>query len=62
MNTHRNPTEVFNAAIKCGALSLNVGADDHASNWMYMGDNAEGKALFKNTITRVYMPPVQVTL
>lgn len=60
MDNYRDPNKVFDAAIKYGILSTDANSDYYAADWMYMGDNDEGKALFKNIVTRSYMPPVSV--
>jgi hypothetical protein len=57
---YRDPNKVFDAAIRAGVLSDHPDADNYAADWMYMGDNAEGKALFKNIVSRSYMPPVDL--
>lgn len=53
---HRDPHAAFQDAIRIGRLS----EDEHSANFggrfMYMGHTAEGKALFKNTQTREYLP------
>lgn len=60
MTSFREPTKIFDAAIKQGILSDHPDADNYAADFMYMGDNEEGKALFKNIVNRSYMPPADV--
>lgn len=45
----------FEDAIKEGRLSKNPSDKNYVSNYMYMGNNSEGKSLFKNTLTREYI-------
>ena len=60
MNSYRDPQKVFTSAIKAGVLSEDQRRDDYAGNWMYMGDDEKNRALFKNIVTRAYMPPMYV--
>lgn len=56
MNNRRDPQVVFWAAISAGRLSANPKNVLFAGNYMYMGDDAKGVALFKNIISRAYLP------
>lgn len=60
MNNYRDAQKVFQGAIKSGVLSENQDSEYYAGNWMYMGDDQQNRALFKNIITRTYMPPMFV--
>lgn len=60
MNSYRDPQKVFEAAIKQGILSDDSAQDNYAADWMYMGDDEKGRALFKNIVSRSYMPPMFV--
>jgi hypothetical protein len=51
----RNPQAVFAQAIKQGILSENSEDDNYAADWMYMGDDTDGKAMFKNIVSRGYV-------
>jgi len=55
MNNYRNPQIIFDAAINQGFLSVDSGSDNYAADYMYMGDDADGKAMFKNIVTRRYI-------
>ena len=50
----RNAQEVFEAAIQSGYLSARPGMHHYAGNWMYMSDDENGHAMFKNINTREY--------
>jgi hypothetical protein len=56
----RDPNLVFEAAIKQGVLSTDSEVDNYAGDFMYMGDNSEGKAMFKSIPYRTYLPAVRV--
>lgn len=58
----RNSQMVFQAAIEAGYLSAKPGTEKYAGNWMYMGDDEQGKALFKNIIDRSYMQPLDLVV
>jgi hypothetical protein len=53
---YRDPQAIFEAAIKRGVLSADESADNFAGNYMYMGDCHEGGAMFKHSLTRMYLP------
>jgi hypothetical protein len=44
----------FDAAIDAGRLSADFAASNYAGRYMYMGTDADGRALFKNSLTRQY--------
>lgn len=60
MNGHREAQTVFKAAIEAGILSAEGGRENYAGKFMYMGDNEQGRALFKNIDTRAYLPAAEV--
>lgn len=59
---YRDPNKIFESAIASGVLSRKENASNFVGNYMYMGDNKEGKALFKHSITRAYLPPAAVVI
>lgn len=56
----RDPATVFEAAIKAGKLSSDENAPNYAGNYMYMGDAENGGAMFKDIVTRAYLPAMGV--
>jgi hypothetical protein len=50
-----NPDQAFDAAIAAGRLSADQSHVNWAGKYMYMGDDASGRHLFKNRITREYL-------
>lgn len=52
---HIDPDIAFQRAIESGRLSDDVTNPLYAGNFMYMGTNSAGTALFKNIITRAYL-------
>lgn len=54
--SYKNPQAVFNAAIKKGVLSTNEATENFVGNFMYMGEAENGGSMFKNIVTRFYLP------
>ena len=52
---YETPITYFNHAIASGRLSGDESAPLYAGNFMFMGKDAAGKALFKNIATREYL-------
>ena len=52
--TLKDPQQAFAEAIEDGRLSTVDGSANDAGLYMYMGTDAAGKDLFKNTVTRKY--------
>lgn len=53
--THKEPQAAFEAAIKSGRLSRTPATPNYSGDYMYMGTYGGGD-LFKNIITRAYLP------
>lgn len=53
--SHDNALTAFERAIASGLLSANTKDANYAGHYMYMGNNNEGKAAFKHSITREYI-------
>jgi hypothetical protein len=58
INRRREANLAFDNALRIGALSSNKGASNYIGDFMYMGHDTAGRALFKNYETRDYLPPV----
>jgi len=48
----------FERAISAGVMSGNPNSDNYAGFYMYMGDDAQGRHLFKHQMSRAYLAPV----
>lgn len=48
--------QAFGAAVAEGRLSETMGQHNFAGRYMFMGFNDSGKALFKHSMTREYLP------
>jgi hypothetical protein len=57
---YRNPDEIFKLAIAKGTLSEDESCENYVGYYMYMGEAAEGGSMFKNIITRFYLPAVKL--
>jgi hypothetical protein len=51
--------KAFETALACGALSHDESSPLYVGAFMYMGDDAEGRHLFKHRNTRAYIAPVK---
>ena len=58
----RDPQAIFEAAILRGILSADETAPNFAGNYTYMGDSANGGALFKDKMTRAYLPACALSI
>lgn len=58
----RNPQQMFQAAIEAGHLSAKPGDANYAGDFMYIMDDENGRALFKNINDRSYLPAMELTV
>jgi hypothetical protein len=54
-----DPQVAFQVAVEQGVLSHTEGASNYVGCFMYMGDDEQGRHLFKHSLWRTYLPPVQ---